>query len=333
MSLTVDFWDVGQGDCSVITLPDGKLFIIDTGPPDSPLHDWLAAYGPQNIHALLLTHNDVDHSGCFEAILERFKTQIDYVWLLEDRNPRTQPCQRLWECALRLRRTGTYKVCRLEADPRLEVCPLFVSMGPPVTSIYCVFPDVAAAMGNAISGTPQPNRVSGIICLDIDGRTEVIWAADAPMKILSEHCKGRAPIMQVGPHHGAPSDRSTRGKPSRSYEQAFEEPKPDHVYVSVGTRNKHQHSIKASVESQHDRGRRVYCSQLNHCDRRRVENREHVMNHHSALGFLPPYPENAVTCRGPIRLTLQGSSFVFDKYHDEHATQINGLHHAMCQGR
>ena len=60
--LIVDFWDVGQGDCSVIRLPDSSLVIIDVGPRTRPLIDWLQEK-PRRIHSIVITHNDADHAG------------------------------------------------------------------------------------------------------------------------------------------------------------------------------------------------------------------------------------------------------------------------------
>jgi beta-lactamase superfamily II metal-dependent hydrolase len=50
--LEVVFWDVGQGDCSTLQLPDGSLVIIDTGPRGSPLIDWLNDHPGKKIRAV-----------------------------------------------------------------------------------------------------------------------------------------------------------------------------------------------------------------------------------------------------------------------------------------
>lgn len=65
--------DMGQGDCTVIQCPDGKVVIIDCGsaaglPPESfqaandTLNAWL---GGQTIWALIITHPDKDHYNKF----------------------------------------------------------------------------------------------------------------------------------------------------------------------------------------------------------------------------------------------------------------------------
>ena len=68
--LRIDVWDVGQGDCSVITLPDGSLFVIDVGPSYSPFIPWIAARPHLRIFCLALTHNDADHCGALTPLLD-----------------------------------------------------------------------------------------------------------------------------------------------------------------------------------------------------------------------------------------------------------------------
>lgn len=61
---------------------------------------------------------------------------------------------------------------------------------------------------NFLAGSP--NRTSGILCLEIAGKVEVIWPGDAPLSTLQKHCSDTRPKYLVGPHHGAPEDHRSK---------------------------------------------------------------------------------------------------------------------------
>jgi len=329
MELVADFWDVGQGDCSVVTLPDGKLLIIDVGPPDSPLVEWLSGRG-ERIHAVVLTHNDEDHAGCFPDLIERFGGRIDHVFLLLDRHTTDLAAQRILGAAVKGVKTGGYKLHSIDVT-ETGVLPIYGFSGEPENVvIYAVHPDFITTANNLIKRSPQPNSVSAIVRLDVNGVNHLVWAGDAPMRAVADKCGGLSPEAMVGPHHGAPSDRKRKDYPLN-----FDRVDPRNVFVSVGTENRHNHPIKTSFIDLHRvRGRRVVCSQLNHCDDRRVENRRHVLKNHLELGLVPPLNAKAVTCRGPMRLTWDSTTvaFIHDEFHDRHLAELVGVHRPYCLG-
>src|SRR2546429_7300991 len=85
--LEIDLWDVGQGDCTVVKLPSGRLLIIDVGPRGSPLIDWLNEGSRRGVgvEAIVLTHNDADHAGALPSIVADHKQRIGAIWMLLDR--------------------------------------------------------------------------------------------------------------------------------------------------------------------------------------------------------------------------------------------------------
>lgn len=71
----ITYLDVGQGDSSVIELPDGKTIVIDTGRTGRETGSFLDYRGKRVISALVLSHVHPDHSGGLFYLTRRFKVQ------------------------------------------------------------------------------------------------------------------------------------------------------------------------------------------------------------------------------------------------------------------
>jgi competence protein ComEC len=83
--LKIIFFDVGQGDAALLTSPDGRHILVDSGPRH--LHydagkrviaPYLKREGIDEIDALVLSHADTDHLGGFPYLLRNFK--VHEVW-------------------------------------------------------------------------------------------------------------------------------------------------------------------------------------------------------------------------------------------------------------
>ena len=73
--MRVHFLDVGQGDCSIVELPDGKIMLIDGGAGEESatiLMRYLNALKIDVIDYLLITHADSDHCGGLQKVV-RYK--------------------------------------------------------------------------------------------------------------------------------------------------------------------------------------------------------------------------------------------------------------------
>lgn len=81
--LAVHFIDVGQGDASLIELPDGKTMLIDGGGTDvgarNQLLRYLRALKIKKLDYLMLTHPDSDHCGGLDDVLELFGAREIYM--------------------------------------------------------------------------------------------------------------------------------------------------------------------------------------------------------------------------------------------------------------
>ncbi len=75
---SVNFLDVGQGDCIFIRLPDGKNMLIDCGEKDKYnenskyIKNYLNEYDVNKIDYFVLTHPDLDHIGNAIDIINNF---------------------------------------------------------------------------------------------------------------------------------------------------------------------------------------------------------------------------------------------------------------------
>ena len=81
--LRVHFLDVGQGDCSIIELPDGRIMLIDSGngtPENNKrILRYLNAIDVDIIDYLVVTHADSDHCGGLDSVLEN--KEVRWVFL------------------------------------------------------------------------------------------------------------------------------------------------------------------------------------------------------------------------------------------------------------
>ena len=311
--LQVNFWDVGQGDCSTIVLPNGKLILIDVGPRGSPVIDWLNDK-PKQIHSVVLTHNDSDHVGALPGLIGGFKNRIENFYMLVDRPTRDDVFQKTFRCALEGEQQKHYEIKRLEVgtviwqDPQLQ------------GELAVLFPTMS---GNVLASTP--NKTSGIIRLRLGGKTQVIWPGDVTLECLASVCKGENPVVLLGPHHGAPSDY--RGATAVGNIAAVQ---PQNGFISVGTKNKYSHPRPKYLQRLERAGCQIVCSQLTvTCDRNQVRSGVSVMATHLVLGLRPPR-RAGIACRGAWQLTWNGTKFESDGLDAEHLARIAKFRRPQC---
>ena len=73
--LSVRYIDVGQGDCELIMLPDGRNIVIDggTGKTESELVAKIKSYGVEKLDYVIATHPHEDHIGGLDKVVESFE--------------------------------------------------------------------------------------------------------------------------------------------------------------------------------------------------------------------------------------------------------------------
>lgn len=81
--LRIHFLDVGQGDATLIELPDGKVVLIDggdgSGAAKRTLIRYINALKIKKIDHLIVTHADRDHCGGLQTLLQQKKVRNAYL--------------------------------------------------------------------------------------------------------------------------------------------------------------------------------------------------------------------------------------------------------------
>ncbi|HHW90482.1 MAG TPA: MBL fold metallo-hydrolase [Clostridiales bacterium] len=82
--LEAHFLDVGQGDCAIISMPDGKTMIVDAGDNKNSVKDKILDYIDTNFPKLeyfdfaIVTHTDADHCGGMTTVLQEYPAKTVY---------------------------------------------------------------------------------------------------------------------------------------------------------------------------------------------------------------------------------------------------------------
>lgn len=328
----IDFWDVGQGDCSSIRLPDGRLILIDVGPIGSPLVDWLnERRTPQPIEAIILTHNDADHAGALPAIIAEHKRRIGGVWMLMDREIKSSQFQKTFRAAEAAEQEGWFKIQALDDG---SIIWQDQNIGAVLKAVHPGFTELI----NALTGG-RPNQASGLIVLEINGARLCAWPGDLEIRVTGEKLADQSPRLMTGPHHGGPTDFPSRavrkkagkkaGEMRRQFVDSVESLSPERTFISVGTKNHHHHPRPGYIELLARAGSHVTCSQLTFCcERNRVRQREHVFPGSAMLGLRPC--RSGVSCRGSIRFYLRNGELVADEFDAEHRKRVEKLLRPQC---
>jgi competence protein ComEC len=308
--LIVDFWDVGQGDATVIRLPDGKLVLIDVGPKGSPVIDWLADRRPV-IHAAIITHNDHDHAGSLPSLVNAPGVVIDAAYMLLDRDKQSQTFRDIWRPVREQEKRGRFAVVGLAADR-----VVWQSGGACLKVVYPSFSENIEAS--------KPNESSAVVCLLHQGELRIIWPGDAPMQVVADKCAGAFPDLLHGPHHGGPVDRKRS-----EFNSWVDSLMPERLFVSVGTNNRYSLPHKPYLNMQASRGVQVLCTQVTRlCDSQHITNGRPVLQTAALLGLRSS--RSGVPCRGCMRLTILDGVVQTDPWDAEHAQRVRHLRRPQC---
>jgi len=76
--LTATYLDVGQGDASVLDLPDGRSMVVDTGTSGREAASFMRYRGKRRIDILAVSHAHPDHTGGLGCLSEQFR--VGEIW-------------------------------------------------------------------------------------------------------------------------------------------------------------------------------------------------------------------------------------------------------------
>ena len=236
-TLEVKVLDVGQGDCILITFPDGQRMIMDAGADANnvaltALDSELADKGIMSIEYLFLTHTDQDHSRDMQAILDKYEVKNIYY-------PRANTdVSKTWERAYNAAKSETYVengetkqaqfnenigAFRLETTSWRMKCYSFDEED---------YPNISASYKPA----EKVNSVSPICLLEYADRT-IVLTGDANFEteeyVLAKGYLNNidADVLKVG-HHGSASSTS---------DEFLNKIDCEYAIISCGEGNKYGH--------------------------------------------------------------------------------------------
>lgn len=217
-TLKITFLDVGHGDASVVELPDERTIVIDTGRTGFQIGAYLKYKGINKIDALIITHNQTDHAGGVEYLLENFK--IDEIWIsaFEDQPPFTKE-------NVRLR--------RLSRGDLISIDNIIINVLHPHQNFY------------TNESKNESNNYS--LVLRIDGfKNRFLFTGDIEMEAqedlsnLGHHLKST--VLKV-PHHGSKTS---------AHESFFKLVSPSISIVSVGPQDFRGHPHEETLSQIQD---------------------------------------------------------------------------------
>lgn len=230
---TIDFFDVGQGDSSLLRLPDGSNVLIDGGVPEmgdrlvKDLHD----RGVQRLDMVIMTHPHADHVGGLHRVFQEFPVRLAldagmsapsraYRDVLKDMTTKG--------VSLQLGRPGMHK-----------------TYGP-------VTLDVLAPAEPLLKNTRSDINNASIVTRWQDGKVALLETGDAEQEALDRLLKSgqnlQAQILKVA-HHGS------RYTSSQAFLDAV---KPEVAVISAGAHNDYHHPHRAALERLAKAGAKVY---------------------------------------------------------------------------
>jgi competence protein ComEC len=205
--LRVTFLDVGQGDGTLLQVPEGAI-LVDEGPPEAHVAEQLERLGVRSLAAIVLTHPQRDHVGGAASVLERLRVGF----VLDPAIPSESPEE---SAALRAARARDVPVVTARAGQRYRLGKLVVRV---------LWPD-----GPGLPGA-DPND-HAIVLVASYGSTDVLLTADAESNVMLPLRPPAAEILKVA-HHGSADD----GLP-----ELLERVRPGLAVISVGDANTYGH--------------------------------------------------------------------------------------------
>lgn len=231
--MTATFIDVGQGDSTLVTLPDGKVMLIDAGEASASQNvlDALEAADVDDIDYLVATHPHADHIGGMEAVLGAY--DVGEVWMPDA--PDT---------------TETYEGFLDAVDA--EGCPVEQAVaGESIVDDEAGYTvDVLAPAEGTDSD--DMNRYSAIVRVTY-GDTSLLVTGDADASQVVEANPGHVDVLKAS-HHGSETGTTT---------EVMDETTPEYVVMSYAEGNSYGHPDQSVLDAIAAAGATAYSTAAN----------------------------------------------------------------------
>ena len=235
--LRIVFLDVGQGDATLVVLPDARALLVDAGglpaaplqdPRDGPAFDLgervvsraLRAFGVRSLDTFVLTHADPDHIGGARSVLRSFRPRAIWEGVAV---PPHEPLRWLSEAADRI--GAEWRTAR--ADDHLRVS------GVDIHTLHPPRPDWER----------QRVRNDDSIVLAIRmGKVSVILPGDVGREgegRVLDHLEPTPLMVLKAPHHGSATSSTV---------EFLERIRPAVAIFSAGRNNRFGHPARVVVE-------------------------------------------------------------------------------------
>jgi len=176
--LRITFLDVGQGDGTLVQVPEGAM-LVDEGPPEANVSGQLRRLGVRSLSIIVLTHPQRDHIGGASAVLARTRVAL----VLDPRLAATEPDE---QAALDEARKHDVPIATARPGVVYRLGRLRVRV---------LWPD-----GPGLPSEDPNNHA--IVLLISYGETDALLAADAESDVLLPLRLPPVEILKVS-HHGS----------------------------------------------------------------------------------------------------------------------------------
>ena len=237
-SIKIAFLDVGQGDSTVVVLPDNTTAVVVDSPAKSPTIDYLESSGIVTLSHVFLTHTDGDHVGGIVDLVSNFQ-QVEgtiLAWNLDTYRVREGNRRTTLRKLLGLRERRGLKLAEPRTGTQYALQGLIMDVLHPDTS------DLYEAQVD-----DNPNDASVLLKLRF-GKYRALLTGDIQAQgwfwVVKRGPNLKADLLKF-PHHGAwykPDDT----QPSLENVMSLVDPRV--AIISVGSNSNYDHPDDRTVE-------------------------------------------------------------------------------------
>lgn len=341
--LAVYFLDVGQGDCSLIVPPDGRISPILVDCADAYVaRSFVRDHKIETLDAVVVSHLDYDHicgiSSFVQDYLDQgFKIKKIVVGIDRDVEKLSGAAKTLLENVFRWRDEGHILV----GAPHRESEPKVIADGDG-WSVEIVLPFYDKLLQARYEEAEKPNPAAIVIKVNRAG-TSLLLGADAPLSSWSSLAPDvkRANVIRV-PHHGGDILEGTTG----AFEDLYDAVQADMAAVSVGTPGftRYGHPTPEHINAAKRGGScRIACTQLTgRCEDDPLPLRPQALSIATTVTY--PYrhlahpahkaarPQKEVPCAGSILVEISPTGeYSILPSPDHHAQVVDRTSHPLCR--